>query len=79
MSVRWVVCMLLFGCASSCAQPQLIENSKLNEGRIHDIVKSDSDATGYRETHPLSVKLIDRTELSKILLEDAAATIQSDA
>jgi hypothetical protein len=63
---------------SSCAQPQLIENSQLNQHQIHEIVSRASYASGLRVNHPLSVKLVDRTELHEILREDVTATMQSD-
>jgi hypothetical protein len=62
----------------SCAQPQLIENSKLNQLRIHDIVSRASDASGLRVNYPLSVKLVNRSELHEILRGTADATMQSD-
>ena len=79
MPARIAIFALLLLCASSCAQPWLIENAELNEGRINDIVERASYASGYRVTHPLSVKLIGRIELFKILQEETAATSQSTA
>jgi hypothetical protein len=64
---------------SSCAQPQLIENSQLNRHQIHETVSRASYASGLRVNHPLSVELVDRTELYKILREGATATMQSDS
>ena len=76
LSQRFFFILLLLY-VSSCAQPQLIENSKLNEGRIHDTVRRASYASGLRVSHPLSVKLVNRTELQEIFRESAAATMQS--
>ena len=72
----FVILLLVYG--SSCAQPQLIEDSKLNQHKIHDIVSRASYASGLSVDHPLSVKLVDRTELQEILHESANATIRSD-
>jgi hypothetical protein len=63
---------------SSCTEPQLIENSKLDQGRIHDIVMRVSYASGLRANHPLSVMLVNRIELYEILRKTAVATSQSD-
>lgn len=63
---------------SSCAQPQLIENSTLNQHRVHDTVRRASDVSGLRVSRPLSVKSANRTELYGILRETAAATTQPD-
>jgi hypothetical protein len=70
--------ILLLVYVSSCAQPQLIENSKLNEGRIHDTVKRASYASGLRVNHPLRVTLVNRTELHEIFQQSVAAAKQSD-
>lgn len=77
LTQRLVFIFLLLS-VSSCAQPQLIENSKLDQGRIHDTVRRSSDASGLRVDHPLSVTLVNRTELHEILRESAATTQQSD-
>jgi hypothetical protein len=76
LSQRFFFSLLLLY-VSSCAQPPLIENSKLNEGRIHDTVRRASYASGLSVSHPLSVKLVNRTELHEILRESAAATKHS--
>ncbi len=64
--------------ASSCAQPPLIANAKLNEGRLHDTVSRVSDASGLRVNRPLSVTVVNRTELLAIYQEGAASGKQSD-
>ena len=71
----FVILLLLY--LSSCAQPQLIENSKLNEGRIPDTVKRASYASGLPVNHPLSVTLINRTELHEIFQKRLALWKQS--
>lgn len=72
----FIILLLLY--VSSCAHPQLIENSKLNQGRIHDTVRRVSYASGLRVNHPLSVTLINRAELHEVLRESTAARNQSD-
>jgi hypothetical protein len=79
ISARFAISVLLLQCATSCTQPQLIEKGKLNKERIDEIVERASYASGLRVTHPLSVQLIDRTELGKILQEEEKTTIESDA
>ena len=64
--------------ASSCAQPPLIANAKLNEGRLHDTVSRVSDASGLRVNRPWSVTVVNRTELLAIYQEGAASGKQSD-
>ena len=73
------ISIFLLLCAPSCTQPQLIENAELNQERIYDIVRRASSASGLPVTRPLSVKLIGRTELAKILRDDATSTTQSEA
>ena len=68
--------IVLYG--SSCAQPPLIANAKLNEGRLHDTVSRVSDASGLRVNRPLSVTVVNRNELLAIYQEGAAARNQSD-
>ena len=63
---------------TSCEQPQLIEDSTLNQHRIHDTVSRASHASGLQATHPLSVKLLNRAELHEIFREGIAADKQSD-
>ena len=70
--------ILLLLYLSSCEQPQLIENSQLNQHQIHETVSRASHASGLRVNNPLSVKLVDRTELHEMLRASAAATKQSD-
>lgn len=70
--------ILLLLYLSSCEQPQLIENSQLNQHRIHETVQRASNASGLQINHPLSVKLVDRIELRELLRESTAATKQSD-
>jgi hypothetical protein len=62
----------------SCARQPLIENSQLNEHRIHEIVSRASSASGLRVPGPLSVKLVDRTQLGQIIRDNADATMPSD-
>lgn len=69
----------LFLPAASCAGPQLIENAALNQERIYEVIERASAASNMRVLHPLSVQLISRAEVSKILQEDATMTVQSDA
>ena len=73
-----VVLILLLVSVSSCAEPQLIENPKLDQGRIHDTVMRVSYASGLRVNRPLSVMLANRTELHRLLQKSAAATPRSD-
>jgi hypothetical protein len=75
-SAQCFVFILLLLCLPSCEQPQLIEDSKLNQHRIHETVSRASRASGLQATHPLSVKLLNRTELHEILRESVAATKQ---
>ena len=70
--------ILLLLYLSSCEQPQLIEDSTLNQHRIRDTVSRASHASGLQATHPLSVKLLNRAELHEILRERMAAAKQSD-
>ena len=68
--------LVLYG--SSCAQPPLIANAKLNEGRLHDTVSRVSDTSGLKVNRPLSVTVVNRTELLAIYQDGAAARKQSD-
>ncbi len=63
--------------STSCTHPQLIENLELNQERIYDVVERASAVSNMRVMHPLSVKLIPRAEVAKILQESAAATAHS--
>jgi hypothetical protein len=62
---------------ASCANPHLIANSKLDQGRIHDTVKRVSDASGLKVNHPLSVTLVNRAELHQVFRESEATRVQS--
>ncbi|MBA2485294.1 MAG: hypothetical protein H0V35_04210 [Nitrospira sp.] len=78
-SVRFMVLIWLLLHVTSCARPQLIENSKLNQERIYEVIERASAASGLRVLHPLSVKLIGRDEVSKLLQEhsgELGTTIQ---
>jgi hypothetical protein len=77
-SAQRVVFTFLLLYVSSCAQPRLIENSQLNESRIHDTVSRASYASGLRVNQPLSAMLVNRTELHAILQKNAAAMKESD-
>jgi len=79
MSAQQFFWLLLLLFVSSCAQPPLIEDGKLNQNRIDELVSSASSASGLRVIKPLSVKLLDRTELYEILRASLAAKMQSDS
>ena len=70
--------LLLLPIVAGCASPQLIANGQLDQSRIHDTVSRASYASGLRVNHPLSVTLINRTELQNIYRERAATGHQSD-
>lgn len=78
MLVRSTFLVGLFLLTTACARPQLIENAALNQERIYEVIERASAASRMRVIHPLSVQLISRMEVAKILREDAATTAQSD-
>ena len=77
-SHRFLFALLLLQ-VSSCVQPQLIENSKLNDSAIHDTVRRASYASGLPVNHPLSMTLVDRSELFEILRENVEAAQQTES
>ncbi|SLM48910.1 protein of unknown function [Nitrospira japonica] len=68
-----VVCL----CFPACSHPQLIQNSKLNEYRIHDAIERSSYASGLSVSRPLSVEVVDRHALREIFGRAAIETKQS--
>lgn len=70
--------LILILSVAACAQPQLIENSALNQGRVYDTVRRASDASGLKVSHPLSVKLANRVELHEILRGSETVPAEQD-
>ena len=57
----WIAGILLLGMA--CAQPRLIQDGVLDQGKLHDIVGRASNASGLDVMAPLSVVLVTRDQL----------------
>jgi len=68
----------LFLLASGCSPPSLIENGALNHQRVNDVIERASNASEMRVIHPLSVQLIGRDEVSRLLQEEATTVFLSD-
>jgi hypothetical protein len=64
---------------TACARPPLIENAALNQERIYEVVERASAASKLRVLHPLSIEIINRTEVSNIFRASTNPTIQSEA
>lgn len=77
-SHRFLFALLLLH-GSSCAQPPLIENSKLNDSALRDTVRRASYASGLPVIHPLSMTLVDRSELFEILRQDLDAVQKTES
>ncbi len=63
---------------TACARPPLIENAALNQERIYEVIERASAASRMQVIHPLSVKLISRTEIRKLLHEAETSEARSD-
>lgn len=70
--------LLLSVVQMSCTQPPLIEGAALNDHRVQDLVRRASYASGLRVLRPLTVTLLNRTELQLLLKEAQALDAQSD-
>jgi hypothetical protein len=79
MLVTFMFLVVLLLQATSCVRPELIENAALNQGRMYEVIERASAASRLPVIHPLTVQLISRAEVSKLLQEDATTTTQSDA